>query len=682
MTMTDNPLLDFSSLPRFEEIAPKHVEPALDEILTRCREGVKLLVADSAEPTWHSFVMPLEELEDQLERMWAPVSHLNSVKDSEALRKAYEAALPKLSEYASEMGQHKGLYARVKKLKKSQAYADFSDAQKKAIENSLRDFRLAGVELDAQKQKRYQQITAQLAQLSNQFSQNVLDATDAWSFYTDNVEELAGLPESAMQMAKQLAQEAGKTGWMLNLQAPSYIAVMTYADNAQLRERMYRAYVTRASDQGPHAGKWDNSDIIEQILALRTELAQLFECSDYAQYSLQTKMATSAQQIETFLMDLAQKATPFAEKEVAQLQQFAAQNHAIENMQPWDYAYISEKLKQAQYDIDDEQLRAYFPLPKVFSGMFAIVAKLFGIEVRQAQAPQCWHEDVQYFEVRDDSGNVCGSFYADLYARTGKRGGAWMADAVGRRALSEGVQKPVAFLTCNFSAPVGEQHSLLTHDEVVTLFHEFGHTLHHLLTKIDVSAVAGINGVPWDAVELPSQFLENWCWDRQAIGLISSNVDTGQSVPDALLDKMLAARNFQSAMQMLRQIEFSLFDLRIHDSYRLEGAMSVQQVLDEVRQQVAVIKVPAFNRFAHGFSHIFAGGYAAGYYSYKWAEVLSADAYSLFEEKGSFDEQTGRAFLQHILQRGGSEDPTELFTRFRGRQPKVDALLRHSGLAA
>ncbi len=679
--MQNNPLLDLSGLPKFDAILPQHVEPAVDSVLSRNREKINHLIETVADPGWANFMAPLEALDDELERVWSPVSHINGVRDSDDLREAYQACLPKLSDYSSELGQDKRLFEKVLSIKQSKEFDQLTVAQRKVIDNALRDFRLSGIDLSEEKQERYREISSELSRLGNLFSQNVMDATDAWHINVTDKSEISGIPENALELAEQTAKSADSEGWRFTLQGPSYIAVMTYADDAALRETMYRAYVSRASDIGPGEGKWDNSQVMCDILSLRQEEAVLLGFADYAELSVETKMAESPEQVRTFLKELAEKSKPIALKEVQELADFAKENLGLSSLNPWDYAYVSEKLQQHRYAFSQEALRPYFPLPKVLEGMFTIVRRLFGMQVEEIDAPSVWHEDVQFFRITDETGAVRGYFYIDLYARKQKRGGAWMADCVGRRRTQDGMQLPVAFLTCNFSAPVDGKPSLLTHDEMMTLFHEFGHGLHHMLTKVETAGVSGINGVPWDAVELPSQFLENWCWESEALDLVSGHVDTGEALPSDLLEKMKKARNFQSAMQMCRQLEFSLFDMRIHGDFAAQSGTDIQRVLDQVREEVAVVPAPEFNRFQHGFGHIFAGGYAAGYYSYKWAEVLSADAYSLFEENGVFHQDTGRKFLHLILEKGGSEEPMTLFEAFRGRKPNVDALLRHSGLS-
>lgn len=679
--MKQNPLLDLTGLPKFDLILPEHIEPAVDHILARNRQQISRLVTDIKNPSWNNFMAVVEQLEDDLERVWAPVSHLNSVRDTPELRQAYQVCLSKLTDYATEMGQNKALFNKVIEIRDSDKFHSLDHSKKKVIDNAIRDFRLSGIDLAPDKQIRYREVSSELSSLGNQFSQNLLDATDAWHVDVDDEQAVTGIPQNALELARKTAEEAGAKGWRFSLQAPSYLAVVTYADDSTLRERIYRAYVTRASEVGPDAGKWDNSVTIDQILRLRREQAALLGYENFAALSIETKMADSSLEVFEFLDELSKKSKELGEKEVAELENFAAENLGYDALAPWDYAYVSEKLRQYLYDFSQEALRPYFPLPKVLQGMFDIVGKLFEIRVEVSEPPQLWNKDVKFFKILDFEETIRGYFYVDLYSRKHKRGGAWMADCMGRRLTSEGLQLPVAFLTCNFSAPVEGQPSLLTHEEVMTLFHEFGHGLHHMLTKIEVSGVAGIQGVPWDAVELPSQFLENWCWERQALDLISGHVETGQSLPQSLLIKMRKAKNFQSAMQMCRQIEFSLFDMRLHTGYDPDGESTVQEELDQVRSQVAVVKAPVFNRFQHSFGHIFAGGYSAGYYSYKWAEVLSADAFSLFEENGIFDPFTGRSFLENILEKGGSEEPMVLFEAFRGRKPNVDALLRHSGLS-
>ncbi|SEA96293.1 oligopeptidase A [Alkalimonas amylolytica] len=682
MTTVHNPLLEFTDLPPFSVIKPEQVKPAVEAAIARARDSVEQVLTQNTF-SWDNLVVPLEEGSDRLGKLWSPVSHLNSVLNSAELREAYESCLPVLSEFSTWLGQHEGLYQAYRQLAESEAYAELSPAQQKVIQNALRDFKLSGIGLPAEKKQRYGEIQSRLSELSSSFSNHTLDATQAWHKHLTDESQLAGLPDDAKAAAAEEAKSRELDGWVLTLEFPSYLPVMTYAEDRSLREEVYQAYCTRASDQGPHAGQFDNSAIIEETLALKHELAQLLDFANAAEESLATKMAESPQQVLDFLQDLARRARPQAEKELAELRDFAQSEYQHTELQAWDVAYYSEKLKQARYAISDEQLRPYFPETKVVPGLFAVIEKLFGMTVREREGVDVWHPDVRFYDIFDSSGALRGSFYLDLYARAKKRGGAWMDDCRGRRILATGeLQSPVAYLTCNFNKPVGGKPALFTHDEVVTLFHEFGHGLHHMLTQVDAAAVAGINGVAWDAVELPSQFLENWCWQPEALQLISGHYETGEALPQEMLAKMLAAKNFQSAMFLVRQLEFALFDFRLHAEYQPELGGRVQQLLDEVRQQVAVIVPPRFNRFQHGFSHIFAGGYAAGYYSYLWAEVLSSDAFGRFEEEGVFNPQTGRDFLQWILERGGSAEPMELFKGFRGREPSNEALLRHMGIAS
>ncbi|WGS86549.1 oligopeptidase A [Methylomonas sp. UP202] len=694
-----NPLLERTELPQFSKILPEHVEPAIDQLLANARAAIDTQLAGGGPYTWHNLIEPIEEAEDRLNKAWSPVSHMNSVVNSDAMRDAYNACLGKLSAYATETGQNKALQQAYKAIRDSDEFANLEPAQQKIIDNALRDFHLSGVDLPAEQQARYKEISQQLSKLASQFEENLLDATNAWHKQITHLDDLAGLPESAIAQAKQAAEAEGKDGWLINLQFPSYLAIMTYADNRELRREHYEAFCTRASDQGPHAGQWDNTDIMEQILALRHEKAQLLGFSNYAEYSLATKMAKSTDDVVKFLEDLADKSWRQARRDLTELKEYAAQEHGLHDLQAWDIGYYSEKMRQHYYQLSQEEVKTYFPDNKVVPGLFAIVERLYGLQISEIREFDAWHPDVRFYQIVDKDGALRGRFFLDLYARAKKRGGAWMDDCVCRKKTSTGLQTPVAYLTCNFTPPIardgggavtsmelvppsGNDPALLTHDEVETLFHEFGHGLHHMLTQIDHLGVSGINGVEWDAVELPSQFMENWCWDKEALGLISGHHQTGEALPDALYDKMLAAKNFQAGMMMVRQLEFSLFDFKIHQHYDPAKGGRIYQTLQQVREQVAVVKPPEFNRFAHSFSHIFAGGYAAGYYSYKWAEVLSADAFSLFEEKGIFDRATGESFLRNILEQGGSSDAMTLFKNFRGREPRIDALLRHNGIAA
>lgn len=675
-----NPLLAAHELPRFSEIQPEHIQPAIEQLLQQSRETVEQLVKQP-QLSWDNFIVPLNEIGDRLHRAWSPVSHLNSVKNSPQLREAYQACLPLLSEYSTWIGQHEGLYNAYAQLKDSAEFANYSVAQKTAIDHALRDFKLSGISLPPEKQQRYGEIVSRLSELNSQFSNNVLDATMGWDKVIEDENQLQGLPESALQAAKQSAESKGLSGYRFTLEFPSYLPVMTYCENRELREEMYRAFATRASDQGPNAGKWDNSAIMEEILQLRVELSKLLDFDTYTELSLATKMAENPQQVLDFLENLALRSKAQGEQELAELREFCKTQFNLTALEPWDITFYSEKQKQHLYAINDEELRPYFPEDRVLSGLFELIKRLFNIRVSERFDVDTWHKDVRFFDLIDQNDQVRGSFYLDLYAREHKRGGAWMDDCIGRQRHTDGsVQKPVAYLTCNFNAPVGDKPALFTHDEVTTLFHEFGHGIHHMLTQIDVGDVAGINGVPWDAVELPSQFLENWCWEEEALAFISGHYQTGEPLPKAKLTQLLKAKNFQAAMFVLRQLEFGLFDFRLHHHYQSGKANQILDTLNAVKSQVAVIKGADWARTPHSFSHIFAGGYAAGYYSYLWAEVLSADAYSRFEEEGIFNPATGQSFLNEILSRGGSEEPMVLFERFRGRKPTLDALLRHKGI--
>lgn len=675
-----NPLLSMDGLPPFSQIKPEHVKPAIEQAIADCKARIAEVLKQTEPQTWDSLVAPLEEVDDRLGRIWSPVSHLNSVVNSNELREAHDGCLPLLSEYQTFVGQHEGLYQAFQQLAASDEYPRLSEPQRQQIENTLRDFRLSGIGLPKEQQQRYGEIVARLSELASNFSNQVMDATLGWQRHVTDEAELAGLPESAKAAAQQLAASRELDGWLFTLDIPSYLPVIMYSDNRALREEIYTAFATRASDQGPNAGKWDNSPLMDEIVALRHELAQLLGFATYADYSLATKMADKPAQVLGFLNDLATRSRPQAQQDLAELRQFALEQFGVSELAAWDLSYYAEKLKQHRYAISDEVLRPYFPAPRVLAGLFETVRRLFGLRIQQRLAVETWHPDVNFYDIFDSQGELRGSFYLDLYARPHKRGGAWMDDCIGRRFRQDGsLQRPVAYLTCNFNGPVGDKPALFTHDEVVTLFHEFGHGLHHMLTRIDVAGVAGIHGVPWDAVELPSQFMENWCWEPEALAFLSGHHETGEPLPQAELDRLLAAKNFQSAMQMLRQLEFSLFDFRLHHEFDPAQGARVQAVLDDVRK-LSVFPAPAFNRFQHSFSHIFAGGYAAGYYSYKWAEVLSADAFSRFEEEGIFNARTGADFLHQILEMGGSRSPMELFRAFRGREPTIDALLRHCGI--
>lgn len=672
-----NPLLSAHRLPPFSNVQPGHVVLAITHFIDENRKKISAFL-DNIEAGQSDFLRALEQWDDELLQAFSPVSHLNAVMNTDAMRDAYNACLPLLSQYSTEMGQNKELFSAYQSLKASAEFASLSEAQQAATNQALRDFHLAGVDLPADQQARYGEIKQQLSELTSKFGENVLDATQSWSKTMDDVSELAGLPDSSLQLLAQLA-DGEDAQYKVTLDFPSYLPIMTHADNRALREEVYTAFVTRASDSGPDAGKFDNSTLMTEILTLRQELATLLGFEHYADYSLATKMAGSATEVLDFLNDLASKSKPQAEREFAELSNFASEELGIKHLEPWDVTYCSEKLRQSRYAISQEDIRPYLPINTVLEGMFEVVSRLYGIQFEEQQTFDSYHPDVRFFHVLKD-GQTVAAFYLDLYARSNKRGGAWMDDCRVRRQTEAGIQLPVAYLVCNFTPAVGDQPALLTHDELTTLFHEFGHGLHHMLTSVDVAAVSGINGVAWDAVELPSQFLENWCYEPEALALISGHVDSREPLPKELLDKLLAAKNFQSAMMMVRQLEFALFDFRLHVEYQANDPSAIERVLQQVREQVSVVPVAECNRFQHSFSHIFAGGYAAGYYSYKWAEVLSADAFSRFEEEGIFNRETGLSFWQEILSQGGTKDAAELFENFRGRPPCTDALLRHSGI--
>ena len=682
MTDTQNPLLATQGLPAFNAIAPEHIEPAISALIEDNRRTLERLLEQNQRYTWDNLIAPLEEASDRLSRAWSPVRHMNSVVNTDALRAAYNACLPKLSEYSTEVGQNERLYRAYQQIRDSDEFARLSQAQRKAIEDALRDFRLAGVSLPPAQKQRFKEISRRLSELQSRFEEHVMDATDGWSKLITDEKELAGVPATALASFRQNAERKGLDGWLINLEFPSYYAILTHADNRALREEVYHAYCTRASEVGPNGGKWDNLPLMEEILRLRHEKARLLGFANYAELSLATKMAGSTREVMDFLTDLAARAKPRAEQELEELRAYAREEHGVAELAVWDLGYYSEKLRQQRYQVSQEDLRPYFPADQVIAGLFEVVQRLFGVTIREVEGVDVWHPDVRFYRVTDANGELRGEFYVDLYARERKRGGAWMDVCRTRRRTTTGIQTPVAYLTCNFTPPVGDRPALLTHGEVETLFHEFGHGLHHMLTQVDVAAVAGISGVPWDAVELPSQFMENWCWEREALDLFARHYETGETIPEDLYRRMRAAKNFQSAMQTVRQLEFALFDFRLHLEYDPAQGGRIYEILDEVRRQVAVIQPPPYNRFPNSFSHIFAGGYAAGYYSYKWAEVLSADAFSRFEEEGIFNSATGRSFLHNILEQGGSRDAMELFVAFRGRKPSIEPLLRHTGLAA
>ena len=676
-----NPLLEPAALPAFSRIRPGHIQPAIEQLIEANRGEIAELASLTGH-NWENLIKPLELMNDKLDRAWSPVRHLNSVKSNQELRDAYNACLPLLSEYSTEISQNPALYQGYREISQSAEFDQLSTAQKKTITDALLHFRLGGVELEGRDRERYQHLQKDLSELQSKFENNLLDSTQAWQYLTEDDAELEGLPEYAISMLRQLAEQKDLAGYRVTLDMPCYLAVITYADNRALRQSIYEAYVTRASDQGITDKKWDNASIMAEIVAKRQEKAKMLGFRNYAEYSLETKMASSVEQVLEFLEDLAQRSRESAIDEVKQRQSFAESLGFEGELEAWDYAYYSEKLKQHRYRISDEDLKPYFADTSVIDGLFEIVARLYRIRISRVDGNvDLWHDSVGFYQIDDRQGQVIGQFYLDLYARENKRGGAWMDECVNRYHIDGKTQIPVAYLTCNLTPPIGDEPALFTHDEVITLFHEFGHGLHHMLTRIDVPDVAGINGVEWDAVELPSQFMENFCWENDALDLFARHYRTGEPLPDELYQRMLEARNFQSALQMLRQIEFSLFDIRLHQQTEVDGAAGIQEIMDQVRAEVSVVKTPSINRFQNGFSHIFAGGYAAGYYSYKWAEVLSADAFAAFEEEGIFNPETGQRFLQCVLEQGGSRPAMESFCCFRGREPEIDALLRHSGIS-
>jgi oligopeptidase A len=685
-----NPLLDFTSLPRYTEIKPEHVTPAIDELLAQSRAATSVAVDAATPASWSAFVEPMDDANERLSRAWGQVSHLHSVLDSPELREVYNENLPKITQFYAELGQNLALFHKYKALAASPEFAGLSAARRKIIENELRDFKLGGADLPEDQKPAFMAIQEELSKLSAKFEENLLDATNAWSKFIEDENELRGLPDDAKAMFKEMAEAdstlADRSGWKLNLQAPSFMPIMQYCENRALREEMYRAYTTRASEFG--AAELDNTPLIARILELRANAAHMLGFDAYAHVSLAAKMAETPAEVLDFLSELAHRAKPYAEKDMAELREFAAKELTLPDLQAWDIALASEKLREARYAYSDQEVKQYLQEPKVLAGLFRVISTLYGLEIKPDSAP-VWHEDVKFFALHDAQGTLVGQFYLDMYARDTKRGGAWMDDAITRRRKDSGIQTPVAYLNCNFTRPLGGKSggkpALLTHDEVITLFHEFGHGLHHLLTRVDDLGVSGISGVEWDAVELPSQFMENFCWEWDVLKHMTGHVDTGEPMPKALFDKMLAAKNFQAGMQTLRQIEFSLFDMHLH--FDLRPGQTALELLREIRKRVAVVNPPEYNRFPNNFSHIFAGGYAAGYYSYKWAEVLSADAYSLFEDeaaKGSWgvlNPEVGHRFWSEILAQGGARPAIESFKAFRGREPTIDALLRHNGMA-
>ena len=676
--MTSNPLLTASALPAFSQVRPEHVGPAIDALLAEQLAGIEAIVASTAPRTWDSVMAAQERFDDKLARAWAPVSHLQSVADTPALRAAYNDALERIAAQSAEIGQNRGLYEAVRAIPED----GLSTVQHKILRDALRDFRLSGVALEEPERSRFKAIVTELSTLGSEFEQALLDATDAWTFDVADVSALSGIPDSGLAVLRQAAADAGVDGWRVTLHQPSYVAVMTYADDRALRAKVYEAYQTRASDQGPHAGRFDNSARIEKILALRHEAARLLGFANAAEESLATKMAGTTQRVLAFLDELAAQVKPVAQRELAELAAFAAAELGLPTLEPWDVAYASEKLRLKRYALAEEELKPYFPLDAALGGFFAVAGKLFGIRFAPREGVDVWHPDVRYYEVLDADDRVFAGVYLDLFARNAKRGGAWMDVCRSRRRENGALQTPIAFLTCNFAAPSGDLPSLLTHEDVQTLFHEFGHGLHHLLTEVDYAPASGIHGVEWDAVELPSQFMENFCWQRAALDLFAFHYETGARLPDELFARMIAARHFHAGLHLVRQLEFALFDFRAHLEFDPARGARVMALLEEVREQIAVVRPPAWQRFPHGFAHIFAGGYDAGYYSYLWAEVLSADAFEQFEEAGVFDVATGERFRREVLAVGGSRPALESFVAFRGREPDPTALLRSYGLAA
>lgn len=678
MTHSINPLLDAQYLPKFRSIQSSHVINALTTVLKEASQKIITLeeTANNTNPcTWSNFAAVLEDIEESIDRVWSTVSHLNSVNDSSELRDAYQTGLQSLTEFYTQLGQNQAIFSGYQQLRSSANFGSLNTAQQKIINNAIRDFSLSGAELSGDKKAQYKTIALELSELSNQFSQHVLDATQSWHLDINDSEKLAGIPQDAIERAKKSDSQ-----WQFGLDAPTYIAVMQYADNAKVREAFYEAYATRASDMGPDAGKFDNTPLITQIVSLKQQKATLLGYKNYAELALATKMADTPKEVIDFIEELEQHAKPRAQQELEELRTFVQAQYSINDLNPWDIAYYSEKQKQQEFAFSAEEVKQYFPASHVIKGLFGVVKKLFNITVQANKDVETWHDDVMAFDIINENNALIGQFYADIYVRKNKRGGAWMGTCRHHRQTVNLKQIPVAYLTCNFAPANAEKPALLSHDDVETLFHEFGHTLHHLLTQVNEMSVAGINGVAWDAVELPSQFLENWCWHPESIELISQHYLTGEALPAELLSKMLRAKHFQSGIQTLRQLEFSLFDMRLHHDHVIDGKISVQDLLDQIRSTMAVVHPPAYHRFQNSFSHIFAGGYAAGYYSYKWSEVLSADAFNRFEEEGIFNQETGLSFLNNILAKGGEQEPKVLFENFRGRPPSIQPLLKHSGL--
>ena len=673
-----NPLLHFSGLPKFNEIQPAHVSPALDTLLSESKQIIDALATNRDAPSWQGFAVKLEDLDEKISRAWSQVGHMNAVVNSPELREAYNTNLAKLTDFYSDLAQDERLYAKYREISTSTEFKNLNPAQQKIINNEVRDFKLGGAELPAKEKARFKAISEELSKLSSKFEENVLDTTNEYALYETDVSKLTGIPEDVLQAAAEAAKSDDKAGYKFTLHFPSYLPALQYADNRALRETLYRAYATRASEFGKK--EFDNTPIITQLLKLKLEEAKLLGFNNFAELSLATKMADTPKQVIEFLQNLAAKAKPFATQDMLELTDYA-KKLGISDMQAWDVSYVSEKLREDKYAFSDLEVKQYFPEAKVMAGLFKVIETIFGVFVQKTESPT-WHENAHFYSITRPDGTLVGQFYLDLYARNNKRGGAWMDEAITRRVVDGKLTTPVAYLTCNFSAPVGNKPALFTHDEVITLFHEFGHGLHHMLTEVNDYSVSGIKGVEWDAVELPSQFMENFCWEWDVLRHMTQHVDTGAQIPRELFDKMVAAKNFQAGMQTVRQVEFSLFDITLHSAFDPNGTKTPLQLIEEIRDQVAVVRPPVWNRFPNNFSHIFAGGYAAGYYSYKWAEVLSADAYSLFEEHGGLSKEAGQKFWQEILSRGGSRPAMESFIAFRGREPSIDALLRHNGMNA
>ncbi len=675
--MSQNPLLFFSGLPKFDEVKPANISPAVDSLIAEGRALVEQLATSSETPTWENFALKLEDHSEKLARAWSQVGHMNAVVNSPELREAYNDNLAKLTDYGSDISQDERLYEKFKAIQASNNFAQLTPTQQTIINHEVRDFKLGGAELPADQKVRFKTVSEELSKLGSKFEENIMDNTNDFKYIVENVADLAGLPEDAIEAAADAAKKDEKAGYQFSLHFPSYMPVLQYADNRALRETLYRAYATRASELSKP--EWDNTGLIKDILKLKQEEAQMLGFKNFAELSLATKMADTPKQVTDFLDTLAQRAKPYAEKDMQELVAYAAKL-GINDMQAWDVAYVSEKLREEKYAFSDLEVKQYFPESKVLAGLFKVVETIFGVQVRKAEAP-LWHADAAFYAISDSQNNPISYFYLDLYARNNKRGGAWMDECITRRKTAAGIELPVAYLTCNFSAPVGGKPALFTHDEVITMFHEFGHGLHHMLTQVDDYSVSGIKGVEWDAVELPSQFMENFCWEWEVLRHMTAHVETGAQLPRELFDKMVAAKNFQAGMQTVRQIEFSLFDMRLHGEFDPNGKLTALDLIEQVRDEVAVVRPPKWNRFPNSFSHIFAGGYAAGYYSYKWAEVLSADAYSLFEEMGTLSIEAGSRFKNEVLAKGGSRPAMESFVAFRGREPSLDALLRHNGMS-